>query len=425
MASPADVLGRISNLIQRGASDIASTRITGAQLGLQGAKQAFEMDRYRKYQEPVEALGASQAQKQMEFDKSPLNLLQFAKGSPLDRARSLRYAAPEIANLFDAEPDEAGNLIHKETGRPITNADARPFSGMLQSIFVATTSLPQLAEDVKAERQFSGPAFAGMEESGSRALAKRFEDAPLQALEKQHGQLLQAMGLFQSFGKPTTIIEKGLARVEGEMQAYTKAQAERAKETREQNRALERIEVTAKEARKTKGVSAPPKEGDTRVFRRGTKQVTQEYRGGKWRRLAEGEAFKPTVGAGKGALKPSDYKTGIQTIFSYLAKDEDELTSMLGAMAEIDVKKEPEKAMSILAQVTKGPRDRLKDRIRQGDKEARLLLQQADELHVKMMEALGVSTTLETPQAQVTIINRETGERMYLDPERNEWLPIE
>ncbi|MHC4278453.1 MAG: hypothetical protein ACYSTI_14220, partial [Planctomycetota bacterium] len=43
-------------------------------------------------------------------------------------------------------------------------------------------------------------------------------------------------------------------------------------------------------------VSAKPKEGDTRQFRRGTKTITQEYRGGKWTKLAEGEAFSPKEG---------------------------------------------------------------------------------------------------------------------------------
>jgi hypothetical protein len=201
---------------------------------------------------------------------------------PLQRAAFVRYVTPGLESTFNAELSSTGDLISKTTGQPITDGEMGQYPVEFQAIIAAVTDDEQRFEDIAAE--------------GDDRDLKDYKKDPVKYWNRRKDTILAGIGQAQAKGIPTTVLEKGLSDVEGQITAHTKAQAEKAKEIRTQEGALARIKETGKQARLTKGVSAKPKEGDTRQFRRGTKTITQEYRGGKWTKLAEGEAFSPKEG---------------------------------------------------------------------------------------------------------------------------------
>jgi hypothetical protein len=416
MASPADVLGRISNLIQRGASDIAGTRITGAQLGLQGAKQAFEMDRYRKYGEPAEMLAADKAKQEMAERNRAFNLGNFRAGmKELEWGHFVTGVTPGLETTFDATLSDTGGLISNKTGQPITDGEMGNYPGTFQAVIAAVTDDKKRFEDLAAQ--------------GDPGPLEDYKKDPVKYLNRRKSAILAGIGEAQAKGISTTVLEKGLSDVEGQMTAHTKAEAEKAKEVRTQEDALKRIEATGKQTRltkKTKGYQKPATQTETIEYPKGSGQYSRVLINKDTGELIKvlGKA-KPGKGA-KGALKPSDYKSGIQTILSYYKGSDDQMARWMHDLQEVDVEKNPDEAMAIMAKIIETSYDRLQDRAAQGDEIPRLHLQQLEELHTNMMTQLGVATSLGggAKKAPRIVINRQTGERMYEDLERGEWVPI-
>jgi hypothetical protein len=174
------------------------------------------MDRYRKYQEPVEALQAGEATRQIEHLGRPFNLRMFMKNlGPLERAHFVNHVSPELETHFDANLSSTGELVSKKTGQPMTMGDFKPFAPVIQGIIAAKTDTAERFEDLAAQ--------------GSPEMLEDYNKDPLKYLRNQRNQLEGSMGAFQTLGVPTKILERGIERVQGQIDSYTKAEAEAGK----------------------------------------------------------------------------------------------------------------------------------------------------------------------------------------------------
>lgn len=304
-------LARFSGLIERGAESIAGAEERRGLLGLRAreAKQGLELGEKKGRLLDIQI---GELEEQREFANEPVTFGHvFGGAGPLETVHNIEII-DDIQRMTGCKLNPKDGYFYKDGG-VLTRRDFGRLAPAFQAAILSKKDLGKMFEDQAAQAE-----MMGMEDDAQTARERlaSFQEDPAPFLSQQLGQLTELKGLMMGQGVDvdTSLIDQGIARVQGQIDAIQEGRAKKAEAEREFGRKKRLKYVEADIERELK-----------------------EYEHTLDKKLETHKANLEAKEAKGKDMKVSDYKGVIQTILGFYKDTDSTFANLLMAIKNKDL----------------------------------------------------------------------------------------